>query len=484
MSKTHILYKDVPPGADEDAAVSTNGAQPFSTLTLPFGVTHDPLATCELNAWGLNGAFDMADGHQVAFWSTSQSGEDCMFANQPVITITFDEQYSSTGISFVFDENDWCDLLNVQWWQQGTLKADVDFTPTSAIYFCKQKVLSYDKIVITLKRTRLPHHFAKLDRIYFGVYRRFDMPELRQGKVSLTNEIDPLALELPVSTMDWRLDSSEEADYLFQFKQPVEVYNDGRLISAYYIDEAAQISGRLYDINTFDAFGVLGESMFDGGIYTNKSAIELMTEIVDGAFELEISVADTTLTGAIVSCSRREALQQVLFAWGACAATDGTTAIRVFSLPSTDPENIGTDRTFAGSQVATASAVTAVKVTAHSYAQSSDGDVEIGGVKYKDTRTVYTVNNPDATAADRANVKEIPEATLVSPAIAQAVAQRVFDYYNRRNTAKSKIVWKGESLGEFVTVPNSWGGTVTGHLVKLEIRLSNTVVANSEVRGQ
>ena len=484
MSKTYILYKDVPPGADEDAAVSTNGAQPFSTLTLPFGVTHDPIATCELNAWGLNGAFDMVDGHQVAFWSTSQSGEDCLFAAQPAITIEFDEQYSSTGISFAFNENDWCDLVNVQWWQQSTLKADVDFTPNSPSYFCKQKVLSYDKIVITLKRTRLPHHYAKLDRIYFGVYRRFNMQELRQGKMSITNEIDPLALELPVSTMDWRLDSSEDADYLFQFKQPVEVYNDDRLINAYYIDESAQITGRLYDINTFDAFGVLGESSFAGGVYANKSAIELLTEIVAGAFELDISAADTALTGAIVACSRREAFQQVVFAWGVCAATDGSTSIRVFSLPSGDPASIGKDRTFPGAQVSTASAVTAVKITAHSYTEDSNGEVEIGGIKYKDTRTVYTVSNPDATAADRENVKEITNATLISPAIAQTTAQRVFDYYNRRNTAKPKIVWKGERLGQLVTVPNNWGGTVTGHLVKMEIRLSNTVVANSEVRGQ
>ena len=199
MSKTHIIYKDVAPGADEDAAVSTNGAQPFSTLTLPFGVDHDPISTCELNAWGLNGTFDMVDGHQVAFWSTSQSGADCLFTAQPVITIRFDNQYSSTGISFVFDENDWCDLVNVQWWQQSTLKADVDFTPNSPSYFCKQKVLSYDKIVITLKRTRLPHHFAKLDKIYFGVYRRFGMSELRQGHVSISNAVDLLSLELPVA---------------------------------------------------------------------------------------------------------------------------------------------------------------------------------------------------------------------------------------------------------------------------------------------
>lgn len=482
MSKTHIIYKDIPPGADEDAAVSTNGSQPFSTLNLPFGVTHEPISTCELNAWGLNGDFDMVDGHTVSFWSTSQSGADCVFTSQPIITILFDEQYSSTGITFVFDENDWCDLVNVQWWQQSTLKADSDFTLDAPTFFCKKKVQSYDKIVITLKQTRLPHHFAKLDRIYFGVYRYFRMSELRQGKVSITNEIDPISLELPVSKLEWRLDSHEDADYLFQFKQPVEVYNDDRLICAYYIDESDRIAN-LYDISCFDAFGVLDESQFAGGVYSNKSAIALLTEIVDGDFELDISVSDTNLSGAIFPGTRREAFKQVIFAWGACAATDGATSIRVFTPDASGAKDIGEDWTFTGPRVGTASAVTAVKVTAHSYSQDSNGNVEIGGVKYKDTRTVYTVSNPNATASDRANVKEISEATLVSPSIGQAVAQRVFDYYNRRDTAKPKIVWRGEKLGQLVTVPNGWGGSVTGHLTKMDILLSNTVVANSEVKG-
>lgn len=484
MSKTHIIYKDIPPGADNDAAVSTNGAQPFSTLTLPFGVENDPIATCELNAWGLNGSFQMVDGRQVAFWSTTQSGEDCLFTDTPVITIEFDNQYSSTGISFEFDEDDWCGIINVQWWQQDTLKADVDFSIGSAVHFCQQKVYSYDKIIITLKSTRHPYHYAKIRRIYFGVYRYFTMRELRQGTVSISNEIDLLSLELPVSKMDWKLDSSENTEYLFQFKQPVEVYSNDRLICAYYIDEADR-AGDLYDISCYDAFGVLDESMFDGGIYTAKSAAALVTEIVGDAFDLEIAATDTTLTGALFQSTRRAALQQVLFAWGVCAATDGSSGIRIFAPGDTDvPEDFGTNKTFPGARTSTTSAVTAVTVTAHSYAQDDAGAVEIAGVKYSDTKTVYTVNNPNATASDRANVKSITEATLVSPDIGQSVAQRVFDYYNRRDTVKAKVVWGGESLGDCVSIPNGYGGSATGHLTKMEIRLSNTVVANSEVRGQ
>ena len=38
-------------------------------------------------------------------------------------------------------------------------------------------------------------------------------------------------------------------------------------------------------------------------------------------------------------------------------------------------------------------------------------------------------------------------------------------------------------LGDSVTVPNTWGGTTTGNVQKMEIKLSNTVAANCEVLG-
>lgn len=93
------------------------------------------------------------------------------------------------------------------------------------------------------------------------------------------------------------------------------------------------------------------------------------------------------------------------------------------------------------------------------------------------------MSNPDVTATDKQNIKKISDATLVSPAIAPAVAQRVYEYYLRRNTNKSKIVYNGEKLGDCLTIPNSWGSANTGNLAKMEIKLSNTVVYSSESKG-
>ena len=293
-----------------------------------------------------------------------------------------------------------------------------------------------------------------------------------------------IATELPISTMKWTLDSKDDVDFMFQLKQPVEVRNNDNLIGVYYIDAYSRSADTVYDIECYDALGVLDETPFSGGVYTNKSAKELLSEIVDGDFEIEYdsAITDATLTGVLLATSKREAIQQVLFAWGVCASTDGRERLYVFHLPSTAKE-VGKNRTYTGVTVDTAAIVTKVVVTAHTYIQNTNGSIEINGSKYSDTKAEYSVSNPNITASDKQNVIEITDATLVSPSIGQKVAQRVYDYYLRRSTNKAKIVWAGEKLGDVLTMPNAWDGTNTGNVAKMEIRLSNTVAANVEAIG-
>jgi hypothetical protein len=484
MSKTTIVYKDVAPGAEEDASVTASPAEARShPARLPAGVSPEAVITLEHNSWTLNGTRRSIDTQTLAFWSEEVSGEDGAFQAPPVITVEFDRQYTSVGISLVFDRalNEWCSAVSIKWYQGEALKSSKDFAPDGPAYFCQNNVASYDKVVITLNRTRLPGRRAKLSQIAFGVIRTFGMTEIRRA--SMVNAMDLAALSLPASTLSWTLDSRAEVDYIFQLKQPVEVRSGDQLIGVYYIDQASRSGPRLYNIDCYDAIGVLDESAFPGGYYSGKSAKALLEEILGGSFTLDFQCTDTTVTGIIQACTKREAIQQVAFAAGLCISTDGGHQVKAFSTGST-PVEIPKSRVYTGASVKTAAIVTGVRVTAHAYTQDSSGGIEIGGVKYKDTPTVYTVVNPDVTATDKSNVIEITEATLVSPEIGQAVAQRVYDYYNKRNTYSGKIVWRGEALGDCLTLPNTWGGTNTGHVIRMSINLSNTVAATCESIGE
>ncbi|ODU58423.1 MAG: hypothetical protein ABT01_00365 [Clostridium sp. SCN 57-10] len=483
MSKTQILYKDVAPGADADAAFAASGAAGFSDLAaLPFGLTDSkPIITLEPDNWLLDGTRVLREHQPVAFWSSAISGANGTFASDPSITVTFSEQFSSVGISLAFDTatGDYCDLVNMKWYQQSTLKAEQDFSPDGVRYFCNRAVTAYDKLVITLKRTAKPYRHAKLEKILFGIYRYFGMTELRRA--SIVNQMDLLALELPVSTARWTVDSREDIDFMFQLKQPVEVQNDSGLIGVYYIGKHARHAKSVYDVSCYDAFGVLAESKIAGGVYRDKSAAVLLQEIVGSDFSLVFEVADTNLSGAILPCTRREAMHQVLFAWGVCASTDGCEGIRIFALP-TQETAVHENRAFPGASAEVSAVVTKVSVTSHSYTQDSSGGVTIGGVKYKDTTAIHTVTNPNATATDKENAVAVTGATLISPTIGQAAAQRVYDYYARRSTNRARVVWQGERLGDRLGLPNTWEGGSVGNLTKMEITLSNTVLAAVETR--
>lgn len=483
MSKTEIIYRDIAPGADENAKVTSSSADSHSNLaSLPFeGETFFP-AILEQNIWLLNGKAVTVTNQRPAYWSDRLSDDEGWFDNPPSVTISFTERFSSLGLTLTFDEvlQEWCSVINIKWYQGGTILEDVDFYPDGPSFFCVQAVVAYDKIVITFKRTSLPNRRARMSAIIFGSFRRFGMKDMRSA--TLTNEMSPISSEVPISTFNLSLDSNDELGYMFQLKQPLEVYNDNKQLGTYYIEEHTRLSRNLYNLTCHDAFGVLDESPYTGGVFNNKSARTLFNEIVDGDYKVIYSIADTNLTGIIEPCTRREALQQVLFAWGAAAATDGGSEIKVFSLDNT-PEDIDPNHIYIGASVDTSAIVTKVEVTAHTYKADSNGAITIGNTKYSDTETVYTVTNPLATANDKQRVIKAT-GTLISPAIGQKTAQRVYDYYQRRNVAKAKIVWKGELLGNCITLPLQWGGTTTGNIKKMEFTISNTVAAQLEVAAQ
>ena len=486
MGKTTVIYKDIAVGAAEAATVSASGQTTESApASLVPGVDTGKVVTLEHSRWALDGSFDVwYENGSYAFWSSALSGADGSFEAPPVITVYFGQQFTSLGVSLTFDAatGEYCSTVNIRWYQGEILKASQDFAPDNAEYFCEKTVESYDKLVITLNKTSLPYRRAKLNHIVFGIVRRFGMSELRSAAV--TNEMDESAIELPVSTFNWTLNSTSNVEYMFQLKQPVEAWNNDSLLGVYYISGSSRQSANVYDIECDDALGVLSETPFAGGAYLSGVSAKTLLTALAAPFSVEYAddVADATLTGVLLEQTAREAIQQVIFAWGVCLATDGGEVIRVFNR-DTEPTVIPQNRTFSGASVDTDAIVTKVSVTAHTYTAASNGNIKIGGASYNDETTVYTTSNPNVTASDRENVKEITDATLVSTSIGQDVANRVYAYYAKRNTASARIVYGGERLGDCISVSTPWGSLTTGNLHKMEIKLSNTVVYAAEVKG-
>ena len=487
MSIAKIVYRDIAVGAEEDATVTTSSAMPNTIpQSIITGITVPKISTCEHNLWGLNEKYKIYNNDAIAFWSKDLSGSDCTFTTNPSITIVFDSAYTTLANTVDFDteDNNFCTEMNMTWYNGSTQVATHTFYPDKASsYVATLTVESYNKLVIEFVKTSLPYRRLRLNKFMFGIVRTFNRDELRS--VSIQQEANPISDTISNSEMDWSLDGTDNVHYIFQNKQPVYAYDGDNLIGCYYINSSKQNDARLYDITTQDAIGVLDGSKFSGAVYDGTTKVKAELENIVGTdFKVNLDGSFTNMnipTGYIKECTRREALQQVCFAIGACVSTMNTDEIYIFPSPISNPTTLTENEIFRGSDVELKDKVTSVIVTAHTLTVDANGDVEINGTKYKDTLTTKTINNPNVVASDKENVLEVKEMTLINQNNLDNIANVVYNYSIRRNTMRAKIILGNHSVGDYVTMPTKWGDNVTGNIVSMDINLSNLTVADCEI---
>ncbi|MEA4894565.1 MAG: hypothetical protein VB064_04810 [Oscillospiraceae bacterium] len=485
-----LIYKDVAPGADSDAAVSTSDTKSLCNPSLlPFDTVMPKIATLEPDMWLLGGGYEILNSQDIPFWSSAMSDENGDFTSPPAIEIGFDERYTTLGVSLRFspDTGDYCTSVDIEWYQGTTLLASESFAPTGTAYFCANTVTAFDRVVISLNATNKPYRYARLGQILFGVVREFGPDEF--SSVNILQEIDLLSSEVAVDTLSWTLRSKSDVEYIFQLKQPVEAYKGSNLVGVFYITGAKRTAARIYEITCQDALGVLDGYDFTAAMYSSYDVVTLLNDIAGGEFTLDIdaSFAGATVTGLIPDGTKRTAFQQVLFAIGAVCSTAGSGGIRVLPEPDSSASEIPDGRIYVGGSVETEAIVTVVKVTAHTYTAGSgstgDDVIEVGGVKYVHTTAVTTISNPNVTATDKQNVISVEDATLVNTSNVSVVAQRVFDYYLRRDTLSERIVVEGERPGDYVSSSTPWSAELTGDIVSMSLVLSNTTVADIKIKA-
>lgn len=485
-----LIYRDVAVGAEADAEIT---ATEYSSMGDPAkaasGVSTPPLAVLELNGWGLDGARKIYDKQPMAFVSTELSGLDRAFKIPPTIRVDFDNNYTTLGLTVRFARaaNEWCSTVTVTWYRDGEQLAQETFYPDRPEYYCEHTVEAYDRVDIALEETAMPYQRARVEQIQFGSVREFTAGEL--GSVTIQQEVDPISATVSANYLDWELRSTDDTEYIFQLKQPVEVCHNDELLGVFYVDSIPErTDAGIYSVECQDAVGALDSYDWPGKMYTEDTAFAaIIGDIVDGAFDVDIDEALTakTLRGLIPEGTRREALQQAAFAAGAVVDTSRTHKIRFFAPSYTDPTVIPKRDVVTGGSVKQSAIVTSVVVTYHTYTQgagsSGDDVVTVGGVKYVHTTGTVTVNNPNVTASDKQNVKTVTDATLVNSSNANEVAQRVYDYWMRRKTVSTKIVLDDERMMDYVTVPTPWEQDMTGSIISAKITLSNLTAADIEV---
>ena len=380
-----------------DSAPSCTTAKPFCNLgrdlLLESVPSQNKYGTLESEQWLMDGSFsffpEVPEQYFWGLWSTTQSDKNGVFADPPVLDITFTQDHSSSGLTlhFYIPTDDWASRIKIQWFSQdGGLISTALFYPDAVDYYCAKKIENYRRIRIHFLETNRPGRYLKLAGIDYGVYLHFSGHEIVEAHV--LEECDPLSSEISINTLNVSLYNKEgrfsilnpEGYFdVLQHKQKFTVWEDVKqdarstgsvsyCMGTFYLSDWSNSGDTLADFSAVDAIGLLDGAPFDGGIY-DTTAAELAEAILTGySYTLDGSLAAERVQGYIAAGTRREALQQLAFAIGAVVDCSRGELIRIAPAPSKASGMITYDRKLQdGSKVTLNPLITAVAVTAHRY---------------------------------------------------------------------------------------------------------------------
>lgn len=454
--------------------------------------------------------------------STELSGDDCTFTNPVVLTAVTDKQYSSVGITIVFDTytNNYSRNIHVAWYKDETALFESDYQPDSANYFVDKEVEFFDKLVITFKDINMPQNRLHVNDIIIGKITTFDKSIIT--KVSLLHEIDPISESISINTVDVDLRSTYKEDLSLQKKQPVYTYFDDELVQTTFVTKWNE---RPYQIGTESYISLLEDSNFNGGIYTNKSVSGLIDEILTPLgipYSIDSALSSKTLTGYLPICSRREALRQVAFAIMATVNTAYNESVQIVSLSDNVKGILDETNTFTGQSVNYQDKITKVELTAYSYVPSetaitlykaaesgtgkninvtfsepihsltiSNGKIlqsganyaiinttnascVLSGKKYDVTQTIISKENPNTLPSDKENIKSLSNNTLISRDIADTVAEHCLNYLAQRYSINEKVIMGNLRVGDTIEQQFEDRASITGRITSVKYQITGS----------
>lgn len=549
-TSTIIEYGAVDVTAKTDSQLSVSSIQDFANLNelKRADITEKKYSTLEKDYFLLDGKSQNMGSNvtDIGWWSRDMSDSQGNFTSPLTMTINFSQVHSSIGLTLKFSQYAYCNHLRIQYYDSNNIIiSNETYYPDNYEYFCEGIVANYKRIIITFYSTNVPYRYLKLYRILYGQSILFQGDNLVSANI--LEQVNPLSDELSINTLDFVVYSDDDrfnilnpqgAYATLQQRQELRVSkvkdNVASNMGTFYIESWQSKNDNKMEFKGIDLIGLLDKTEFDGGMYTNITAQNLITQIFQSAgidsSLYSINIENILLSGYIPVCTHREALQQVLFTIGAianCARNDIIVIERLQE--STNPNTISKNNVFQGTrEIEQGQVITGVLLQAHNYTQgneqkqlfegqvstgthkitfsspvfnlsctggtiqssnanyviinvSSAGNVIISGYEYIDNVQDVLVSNGSLNGNEKSNVLKIDSVYLINNSNAQTVGQRIIDYYNGRFTEKFKFILDDEKSGDNIEVEESYGNVLNGYVTSLDIDLTGGYVASSEI---
>ena len=542
-----VIYDLKDTTALQDSTPSTMDNQDFAVENLLKDNTafHD-YGTLEQDYFLLDGTLpelpDEPEG--IPFWSSELSDSEGNFLNNPLLTILFSENHTSTGLTFRF-VGDLPLQMQIRWYGLGgdmiSLKS---FQPDSHDYYARNLVENYGKLEIEFQKAK-PYRYVKLWGIDYGVVVTWDEDDIKAA--SLVEETDPISNTLKINKLtfqfvdranEFNLANSEGLHKALQKKQHIEPYEivDGeRMYLGRYFLTTPSSDKSIAKMEATDYIGLLDDTDFkDGRVYNGEPAGNVLADIFAGTdipFEVAEDVAATPLHGWLKIQTRRKALREVLFACGAVAETARRDNVWIYKPSRLIQSDIPRSRKFStATKQDTYISEVSIKFTEYTEGaeekelvkettypagvnevkfNSPVSDLRISSGEVVEARTNYIVfrlpeeaavaiygkqySKQDITvSSDVGQLKagENPKAksfsgTLFNYSQAKVISQAILDYYQLSLILNIKYLAGRERPGQWAAVENTLegrGGYAAG-LESIKTDLTGGYISTAQLRG-
>lgn len=515
----YIQYNQFDTTALTDALETTTFNQTFGNLALlKSGAIPKKYMTLEENFTVLDGTFEeMPDSPtDIVFWSNVLSDASGNFASNPLMTIQFDTNHSSVGLTLHFSESYPLEMI-VRWYNSNNSQmSEKTFAVNSLDFFALNKVDNYRKVTIEFTKA-LPYHYVKVYYIEYGREFLFGEDVIKSG--SIVSEIDPISDKITSDSMtieimdknnDFNLGNTNGLHTIFQRNQKLLPFRkkDGVVsqLGEWYLDEFS-VENNTVKLSNIGQVGLLDNFNFiNGEVYVNKKAGLILDAIFLTAgitsYVIDSVTYNTLVSGTLEKMTCRKALREVLFACNSvCDTLNGFINIkkqvktvqstigksRKFSTVPTKNEYVsdisikysnyvlnttsvqilkasykaGTHTIEFTNPVANLSVNIGTITSQHTYycvlTLATDSDIIITGNKYdsQDIETTYSL--PEIAGGEIRKSKSFTS-TLVNNTLAMEKAQSILEYYQMALSISSKFVNDTENIGNFAIIENPTDG--------------------------
>lgn len=325
--------------------------------------------------------------------------------------------------------------------------------------------------------------------------------------------------------------SYSEEPHVMPYGTPMLHYMDDVLESRYFIEEMKRIGLTSFGIDSISGIGLLSRQYHAGGLFSGESFLLVVAEVLGDSIDYSVSpeLASVPIYGHLPYATRRDNLRQLLFATNGHVFRDANKQIYFDFLDNSEAVEVLDASIFENGSVEYPKLATKVTLTEHNYyyysgvqavtlfdntngyevtnllvkfqnapiypaSLASTGtltfkkaSVNCAVVSGQGTLTgkPYVHTTLDLTRYDDESGREdyevsVTDATLVSAANGENVADRVADYWFHRHIIKADIKWSGEKCGKLYSMTNAFLENEEGFLVRMEKVVSTFVRASCE----